>query len=163
MPRLARLGKFLLVLGFLGLLRLLPEIFGMGTGHGTVYAFLVTLDAVLALLTGASGEGLWKGKDWAPKLALQAGGTILPISIGWGIPLVRQVMLNPHPGYNVLLLPRVLFYAVSVGVWPYAIRSLIVNAPPERRRSLWLAWIAWLVVGVAITSMPYISFRYLPR
>ncbi|MBI3855964.1 MAG: hypothetical protein HY293_09775 [Planctomycetes bacterium] len=141
---------------------MLPEIFRVFTWHHTTYSVLITLDAILALMTGASGEGLSKGGDGAPRMALRAAGVTLATSLGWGIHLARELarLLNESGGVlDWIFIPRLLFYAVAVAFWPYGVRALIVAAPPECRKGLWLTFGAWLALGAVLALIPYIAIR----
>src|SRR5688572_24768435 len=120
-PQHPGLGKVMVALGLVGLVRLLPEILQIGR-TSQYYAMLVTADAVLAVLTGAAGEGLWKGKPWAPRLALRTGGVLLATSLGLGL-LMAPILVSPGGVLRLGILARLLYYAVSVAFWPYAVRS----------------------------------------
>src|SRR5262245_34579150 len=115
------------------------------------YAVLVTADAILALLTGAAGEGIVKGKKWAPRLALRSAGVVLPTSLGMGI-LLWPALRDPFGQVQIGIASRLLYYGIAVLFWPYGVRALVIAAPEESRRSLILTFVAWLGVGVMLVA-----------
>jgi hypothetical protein len=139
-----RLGKLILALGLLGLTRLVPEMLEIPRGM-RVYALVVTTDAVLALGTGVAGEGIWHGKTWAPKLALRTAGVVLGTSI-ITLVLIARFMLE-YRLVDALGLARLLYCVLAVAFWPYGVRTLIVSAPAESRKSLTVSFFLWLVLG----------------
>lgn len=151
-----RLGKLLLALGVIGLIRLLPEILQLSRiSHD--FALIVTMDAVLAFATAAAGEGLWHGKKWAPKLALRTAGVVLATSIGMVVLMVRY--MAAHPGVDILGIARLLYYALAIALWPYGVRTVIVSAPEPSRKSMKVSFFLWLVFGIPLALVLMAVFR----
>ena len=148
MVALPRLGKFVLALGIIGLIRLLPEIYETGRIQ-RIYALLVTVDAILGVATGVAGEGLMRGKPWAPKLAISTAGVVLSTSLGLGFLIVRFSDAE-RDLLSVDILSRLLYYVMAVAFWPYAVRALILAAPPGAWRPLMRSFIIWLVAGLPL-------------
>jgi hypothetical protein len=156
MAPLPRLGKLLLALGAIGLIRLLPEVLQLSR-ITRAFALIVTTDAVLAFATAAVGEGVWRGKKWAPKLAMRTAGVVLGTSIGMVALMVRFIVA--HPGVDFVGLARLLYYALAIALWPYGVRKVIVSAPEPSRKSLKVRFMLWLVFGVPLVLIVMAVFR----
>jgi len=153
----ARLGTLILILGCIGLVRLLPEVLQVSRSTRD-YAAFVTMDAALALVTAASGEGLRHDKSWAPKLALRAAGVGLAMSIGMGAFIV-SFMAEHGTFRDPLLVSRMLYYVLAVAFWPYGVRTLLRSAPEDSRKSLTISFILWLVFGAPLVVAVVAVFR----
>jgi hypothetical protein len=151
-----RLGKIVLAIGIIGLVRLIPEMLQIPQ-NSRAYALIATMDAVLALATGAAGEGLWHGKSWAPKLALRTAAIVLGTSTIFVVLIVR--FLIEHRGLDALGLARLLYYVLVVAFWPYGVRTLIVAAPAESRKSLAFRFVLWLLFGTLGVLLLLAVFR----
>jgi hypothetical protein len=154
---LPRLGKFLLALGGIGLIRLIPEMLQIGK-YGQVYAALVTFDAGLALLTGAAGEGVWHGKSWARKLVTRTGGVALATSIGNSAFLVHR-LIQVRVFADPILLERLLYFALCIALWPYAVRAVIAASPEKSRKSLKVSFYLWFALGFPLEGIFLAVFR----
>jgi len=153
---LPRLGKFVLALGIIGLVRMLPEAL-QASRFQRVYAVVMTVDAILAIATGVAGDGLMQGKPWAPKLALRTAGVVLSTSVGLGMFIVRTVAAN-WDLFDVGILSRMLYYVIAIVFWPYGVRTLIRAAPADAWRSWMLNFILWLVAGIPLALIVLLVF-----
>ena len=143
------LGKLLLALGVLGLIRLAPEVL-QADRVSRDFALILTVDAVLALATAAAGEGLWRGKAWAPRLSMRTAGIVLATSIAMGILVVTTLQVPLYQAHPTVW-GRLVYYAMAVVLWPYAVRALIVGAPSDSWRPLLRSFILWLFLGIPLT------------
>ena len=142
------LGKLLLALGVIGLIRLLPEIL-QSVRVTRDFALITTVDAVLAMATAAAGEGIWHGKAWAPRLAMRTAGVVLATSIAMGFLVVNTLqvsLLAAHP----TVWGRLLYYTMALVLWPYGVRTLLHGAPVETWKSLARSFVLWLFLGIPL-------------
>jgi hypothetical protein len=153
---LPRLGKLILALGIIGLLRLLPEALQASRIH-RIYALVLTVDAVLAMGTAVAGEGLIRGKPWAPKLALRMAGVLLSTSVGLGAFIARTITANWSLA-GVDILARMLYYVIALVFWPYGIRTLLLGAPPDARHSWKWNFIVSLLAGIPFALVVLVVF-----
>jgi hypothetical protein len=145
---LPRLGKLLLALGGIGLIRLAPEV--LQAQHvSRDFALILTVDAVLAFATAAAGEGLWHGKAWAARLSMRTAGVVLATSIGMGILVVNSLQVPLYAAHPTVW-GRLIYYAMAMVLWPYAVRTLIVGAPSDSWRPLLRSFILWLFLGIPL-------------
>jgi len=112
----------------------------------------MTVDAVLAIATGVAGEGLMRGKPWAPKLALRTAGVVLSTSIGVGILIARSLAEN-WSLFSASVLARMLYYVIALAFWPYGIRALFLAAPADAWRSWMWNFIIWLFGGIPLVLL----------
>ena len=158
MAPLPRLGKFLLALGVIGLIRLIPEVLQISKVFH-IHAMFFTIDAVLALMTAAAGEGLRHGKGWAPKLAMRAAGVMLSTSVGMMVFIVHWLTEHRFRMFDPHVVSRMLYYVLAVAFWPYAVRTVIVAAPEASRAALKASFIIWLILGIPAASILLVVFR----
>jgi hypothetical protein len=106
---------------------------------------LITLDGVLALATAIAGEGLRRGKGWAPKVAICTAAIVVPTSIGVGLLMIRAFK---DFGVMNLFLARGLYYIIVVAFWPFGVGTLIAAA--ESRKGLLPIFFVSLLLGVPL-------------
>jgi len=138
----------LLALGIIGLIRLAPEVL---QAHlvSRDFALILTVDAVLALATAAAGEGIWHGKAWAALLSMRTGGVVLATSIAMGILVVKDLQI-PLSAAHPTVWGRLIYYAMAVVLWPFAVRTLILGAPSDSWKPLMRSFILWLFLGIPL-------------
>jgi hypothetical protein len=155
------IGRGAIILGVINLVRLVAERAMVGSGARSTYALVLAADILLSAIAIVGGRALMKGRPWASSAIVFCAGALF-ISSGilsiWMWPyfmkaLERGIRLSS----DVLLGPRLLFYAVAVLACPYAAVVLLRRREPDwpsrGRLSAWLiggmagsgAWVAVLI------------------
>jgi hypothetical protein len=91
---LARLGRFMIGLGSVGIVRLIPEVIGALSAHlsfDALYFSIAGMDVVLAAATILAGVGFCRGRRWAAAVAMLVPGPVLATSIGLGLILFQDL------------------------------------------------------------------------
>jgi hypothetical protein len=135
----------MVLLGLAGVLRLIPELIG-GGGPSWIYGVIVGWDLFFGIAMVVAGQGLRRGIRWAPSLALQAAGAVLSTSLCWGFLLASTLLARSIRG-ELAWLPRLWFYLIAVGFWPYAIFVLMRATPRDFRIYHWVAFATWAATG----------------
>ncbi len=138
------MGWTLLALGIIGLVRLVSEIVGLASMNiRWTYPVLLAMDILLSLGLLIAGVGLRAGKAWAPLAALSATASLFVNALGLTTVVWIPAMLKSElvMAFMIALLgPRLVFYAIVIGVSPCVLRMLW-SEPGDRR---WIAAAALL-------------------
>lgn len=142
---LRKLGWCVAAVGGLGLIRLLPEFLSLRSIATTTYYSILILDVMLSGLSIGGGLGMHRGWKYGATLASIGAGGALFVNSAWML-----VTLLTHPLSLSLVAmmfgPRMVYYAISIGFWPYALRIAFKALPSGGA----LRWI--LLVGSAAAS-----------
>jgi hypothetical protein len=159
---LARVGRLVIVLGILGCLRVVSECLQVCRIAMLIYFLITGLDAILAVGAIAVGNGLRRGKAWAPRAVLGLAGFSLANLIGIGLMLGPEVIgalqLSFSVG-NAILVPRMLLYAVGAVFWPWAILAIVRGVPPESRTGHHVCYLASFLIGGMVSAIFFIQGR----
>ena len=139
-------ARVLLVFGALGLLRVFHEIHSVWWETMAIYKQILLLDLLLALLTIAAAVGLLRGGSWGRILAVSVGAAWLVSTVTFAYFFLPNAITfweiwreGGEDRHLKIVGSRILFNAVTVALWPYAIWRIQKAAPPELRIRSWLA------------------------
>jgi hypothetical protein len=163
---LARLGGFLIALGAIGFVRLLPEmVVALKDSWKAVYWLIAGIDVVISILSILAGRGLRKRSAWAPKVTSWVAGLMLTTSVGLGWLILDEVL--KHLRWNrsldlsdAALIPRLLFYLIALAFWPYGLRVMFRGVPSDSRKSTWVSLASSTFIGAIVTGLIYLSTRH---
>jgi hypothetical protein len=154
-PRWVLVARGAIFLGIVNLVRLIAEKLMVGSPSKDTYSIVLTADILLSGLLLLAGLGLLKGQVWAPPALLFSVGALFVTS------LVLSVWMWPYflrargggirRSSDVLLGPRLLFYAFVVLASPYA--AVILVRPGEARCPSRRRLIGWLAGGLIGSGM----------
>ncbi len=134
----------------------------MARDNSPPYLFLVATDATFAFGMMAAGVGLRNERSWAPKLSMALAGPLLITSVGMGLLLLPR-FLNAGTAAprnaELAFLPRLLYYLINIGFWPYLVRQIIRHEPADSRRPLWAFFGSSMVLGMILTGLLYVLLR----
>jgi hypothetical protein len=151
-PPLSPLGRGAMIFGVVNLVRLIAERVMVGSGSKGTYTLVLTADILLSALLIVGGRGLLKRSPWAPSAILFSSGALFVSSVVlflWMWPYFQRAAEQGirMSSSDILLGPRLLFYAFLVLACPYAAVTLV-----RRREPAWPSrgrLVGWLVGGAA--------------
>lgn len=150
-PPLFHLGRGAVIFGIVNLVRLVAERVMVGSGSKGTYTLVLTADIVLSALLIVGGRGLLKERPWAPSAILVSAGALFVSSVVlfiWMWPYFRAAAAGGlRTSTDIILGPRLLFYAFLVLACPYAAVTLV-----RRREAAWPSrgrLVGWLIGGAA--------------
>ena len=163
---LAPYGWVTAIAGAADLVRLVPEAVGVRNGN-SLYTLLVCGDLAAGVFAAVAGVALVRGRRWAPAAAAPAWGYFLGNSTGmiWSIGWFFLSRRGELPGLEDrefrILMPRILFYALSALIAPFIVGMVIMRgAAPGERKEHFLSLVVGLIVGAATAGL-FIYLRHL--
>jgi hypothetical protein len=159
----ARLGTFILALGSIDIVRLIPEAV-RNLPIGTTHLIVLGLDLLLGVGMIAAGQALRRGKTWATSAGMGMAGAVTANSVAWSIVVVPFLLGKlDQAGVDASdfdLVPRLLFYAMAIVLWPYGARILLRCSPPGSRRKLLALFGVGGVLGALLMSGIYFPTHF---
>jgi len=146
------LGVVVMAIGVLGLVRLVPEFVSFRKHLSSTYCFILMADVALSGLSLGAGLGMHRGWKYGATLTcLAAGGAALVnalVLLGWlGLRNLDTIRGGYWHGILVIA-PRMVYYVLTLGFWPYGIRIAFKSLPQAGR----LRW-AFLVGGALASGL----------
>jgi hypothetical protein len=154
------LGAFMIGLGTIGILRLIPEIYRTAPA-GARYWVIVGTDLALAFSLVAAGQGLRKKASWAPNLTSAVAGVAMITSLAMGCQIVLwRIRVHEVFADDLYWLPRLLFYLVNVAFWPFGQLAVFRFVPVEAHKTLWYALAMGGASGLIFEGVLYWWYWY---
>ena len=132
-------GRGAVILGILNVVRLIAEgvvvMVIRRDANVVLYGLLIGADILLSGVSIAGGWVLIRGHDWAPTWALFSAGAWFSSSLGlfiWMWPYILGALqrISGLAG-DVILVPRLLFYALMIIASPLGAIALLLKREPE--------------------------------
>jgi hypothetical protein len=156
--RLAKLGRFTVGLALVGFVRLVPEflrVFRRG-GLQPMYFGAAGTDLLLLALSLIAGAGLIRKRSWGPGAGALAWGALAANALVFYWFFYHQVFGDR--GHHLVLLPRVLQYAVTLLAGPEVVRTFVAWTGLPPRSELLLIGLA----SAACSAIVALSIIFLP-